>query len=78
MKNISLLFFSDGVPSAFSIMGLVKLDISGKPQTLLDVRDATGREVMSLVLDGQLIFTLAETPDTVNIIRFNHTLTGDG
>ena len=59
-------------------MGLVKLDISGKPQTLLDVRDATGREVMSLVLDGQLIFTLAETPDTVNIIRFNHTLTGDG
>lgn len=59
-------------------MGLVKLDASGKPQTLLDVRDASDREVMSLVLDGQLVFKLSETPEVVNIVRLNHTLTGDG
>lgn len=59
-------------------MGLVKLDASGKPQTLLDVRDASDREVMSLVLDGQLVFKLSETPGVVNIVRLNHTLTGDG
>uniref|UniRef100_A0A0R3WUD2 VPS13_mid_rpt domain-containing protein n=1 Tax=Hydatigena taeniaeformis TaxID=6205 RepID=A0A0R3WUD2_HYDTA len=71
-------FFPDGLPDAFSIMGLVKLDTSGRSQTLLDVRDASKREVMSLTLDSQLVFKLSETPEFVNIIRLNHTMTGDG
>lgn len=59
-------------------MGLVKMDTRGKPQTLLDVRDDSGREVMSLALDNELVFKLSETPDTVNIVRLNHTISGDG
>lgn len=59
-------------------MGLVKVDAIGKPQTLLDVRDDSDSEIMSLVLDSQLVFKLAETPETVNIVRLNHTFAGTG
>lgn len=69
---------SEGIPETFSILGLVKVDSVGKEQTLLDVRDDTGREVMSLSLDKQLVFKLAETPETVNIVRLNQTLAGHG
>lgn len=69
---------TDGVRRDFSVMTLAKVD-SASPQPIFNVRDATGREVMSLISEGQnLVFRLAETPDTENVVQLGHGIVGKG